>query len=125
MYSPATPRQRLLVHVHYMVHTLRRRDPLQLAEEEAAGAAASSSSSRAAAAPPGYEHTYPGLGVLEGVSSEGVAPGGLVVRAQFCGARLLHWLHERKAHGDQLLRACTQRLMWHVHQVFFNQLTLW
>lgn len=106
-----------------MVYQLRRRSPINLADEEAAAAGAADSSSSTAAAPPGYNHTYSGLGVLEGTA--GVSAEGLVVRAQFCGSRLLHWLHERKAHGDQLLRACTQRLMWHVHQVFFNQLALW
>jgi hypothetical protein len=139
-YLPACPHhhhhlQRLLVHVHYMVYQLRRRTPLTLAEEEAAAAAAGAAgSSSTAAGPPGYDHTYPGLGVLDGTESvsaddlggtAGVQTQGLVVRAQYYGARLLHWLHERKAHGDQLLRACTQRLMWHVNQVFFNQLTLW
>lgn len=66
-----------------------------------------------------------GLSQAELTDSTGVSNNGLVVQAQFCGARLLQWLQDRKAHGEPLLRLCTQRLMWHVYQVVFNQLTTW
>lgn len=105
--------QRLLVHVHYMVYELRRRSPIQLTLDSDGGGTTS---------PSGYDTSYAGLGALD---SEGVQPSGLVVKAQYCGARLLQWLHDRKAHGEPLLRTCTQRLMWHVYQIFFNQLTTW
>jgi hypothetical protein len=93
------------------VHALRRRNNLTLQAES------SNSSSTG-----GYDTKYPGLGALD---SEGLQAGGLVMEPKFCGAQLLQWLHERKAHGEQLLRTVTLRLMWHVHQVFFNQLTHW
>jgi hypothetical protein len=105
--------QRLLVHVHYMVYELRRRNPMQLTLDPNGGGTTS---------PSGYDTSYAGLGALD---SEGVQHSGLVVKAQHCGARLLQWLHDRKAHGEPLLRTCTQRLMWHVYQIFFNQLTTW
>jgi hypothetical protein len=87
--------QRLLVHVHYMVFELRRRNKINLQPAEQDDTDSFENSS------------------------------GMVAQKQFCGARLLQWLQERKAHGEPLLRLCTQRLMWHVYQVFFNQLTTW
>lgn len=99
-----------------MVYALRRRNSLTLQAEDSEGRTGRSSTS-------GYDSKYPGLGALE--DSGGPQAGGLVLEAKFCGAQLLQWLHERRAHGEQLLRTVTLRLMWHVHQVFFNQLTHW
>jgi len=94
--------QRLLTHMHFLVYELRRREKLNLTPN------GSSSSS--------------GGGALDSVPP---AAAELVVLPHTCGARLLHWLHDRKAHGEPLLQSCTQRLLWHVHQVMFNQLAMW
>lgn len=41
------------------------------------------------------------------------------------GAKLLSTLHGHRLNGQPLLQACLQRLLWHVNQVLFNQLTMW
>jgi hypothetical protein len=41
------------------------------------------------------------------------------------GAKLLCTLHGHRLNGQPLLQACLQRLLWHVNQVLFNQLTMW
>jgi hypothetical protein len=103
--------QRLLSHLHYLVYELRRKSSHTLQAEGSSGGSTS-----------GYDSKYLGLGALD---SEGLQGAGLIMAPRFCGAQLLQWLHDRKGHGEQLLRTVTLRLMWHVHQVFFNQLTHW
>jgi hypothetical protein len=58
-------------------------------------------------------------------SSAGDLLPELVLMAPTCGAKLLHWLHERRLNGEPMLQACVQRLLWHVNQVVFNQLSMW
>ncbi|KAM7521465.1 hypothetical protein LguiA_011367 [Lonicera macranthoides] len=42
-----------------------------------------------------------------------------------CGGRLLNLLHKRCHCGVPELQTCIQRLLWHGHQVMYNQLTAW
>lgn len=88
------------------MYELRRRDPSSLGPTLAAAATATGAASCFAPVTP---HST----------------DGLVVLPHTCGGPLLHWLSERKSNGEPVLRVCTQRLMWHVNQVLFNQLTLW
>ncbi|XP_006655007.3 gamma-tubulin complex component 4 [Oryza brachyantha] len=41
------------------------------------------------------------------------------------GGQLLNFLHKRCHCGVPELQSCIQRLLWHGHQVMFNQLTSW
>ncbi|KAL2227778.1 gamma-tubulin complex component 4 [Sesamum indicum] len=42
-----------------------------------------------------------------------------------CGGRLLNLLHKRCHCGVPELQTCIQRLLWHGHQVMYNQLASW
>ncbi|WOH01579.1 hypothetical protein DCAR_0520963 [Daucus carota subsp. sativus] len=48
-----------------------------------------------------------------------------IERDGICGGRLLNLLHKRCHCGVPELQACIQRLLWHGHQVMYNQLTSW
>jgi hypothetical protein len=86
----------LLPQLHQLTYNLRRR---RLPASNGGAAAA-----RAAAAP---------------------AEEVLEVPPEARGAKLLCTLHGHRLNGQPLLQACLQRLLWHVNQVLFNQLTMW
>lgn len=48
-----------------------------------------------------------------------------IERDGICGGRLLNLLHKRCHCGVPELQTCIQRLLWHGHQVMYNQLTAW
>lgn len=48
-----------------------------------------------------------------------------IERDGICGGRLLNLLHKRCHCGVPELQTCIQRLLWHGHQVMYNQLTSW
>ncbi|KAL6500310.1 Gamma-tubulin complex component 4 [Orobanche hederae] len=48
-----------------------------------------------------------------------------IERDNICGGRLLNLLHKRCHCGVPELQTCIQRLLWHGHQVMYNQLTSW
>lgn len=48
-----------------------------------------------------------------------------VERDGACGGRLLNLLHKRCHCGIPELQTCIQRLLWHGHQVMYNQLASW
>ncbi|KAF8058112.1 GCP4 [Scenedesmus sp. PABB004] len=87
--------QMLLPQLHQLAYDLRRRAPHAVGGGDAAAAACG------------------GAGVL------------LVAPPEARGARLLATLHAHRLNGQPLLQACLQRLLWHVNQVLFNQLTMW
>ncbi|WIA33536.1 hypothetical protein OEZ86_006660 [Tetradesmus obliquus] len=91
--------QMLLPQLHQLAYDLRRR---RLPASE--GGAAPAAAAAAAAAP---------------------AEEGLQVPREARGAKLLCTLHSHRLNGQPLLQACLQRLLWHVNQVLFNQLTMW
>jgi len=59
------------------------------------------------------------------VAAVGAGWGSLVAPPGAQGAKLLAVLHARRLNGQPLLQTCIQRLLWHVNQVLFNQLTMW
>ncbi|KAL7172120.1 hypothetical protein ACSBR2_031755 [Camellia fascicularis] len=48
-----------------------------------------------------------------------------IERDNICGGRLLNLLHKRCHCGVPELQTCIQRLLWHGHQVMYNQLASW
>ncbi|KVI12459.1 Spc97/Spc98 [Cynara cardunculus var. scolymus] len=48
-----------------------------------------------------------------------------IERDGICGGRLLNLLHKRCHCGVPELQTCTRRLLWHGHQVMYNQLASW
>nr|XP_043621014.1 gamma-tubulin complex component 4 homolog [Erigeron canadensis] len=48
-----------------------------------------------------------------------------IERDGICGGKLLNLLHKRCHCGVPELQACIQRLLWHGHQVMYNQLASW
>ncbi|PSR89518.1 Gamma-tubulin complex component like [Actinidia chinensis var. chinensis] len=48
-----------------------------------------------------------------------------IERERICGGRLLTLLHKRCHCGVPELQTCIQRLLWHGHQVMYNQLASW
>ncbi|KAL8149077.1 gamma-tubulin complex component 4 homolog isoform X2 [Apium graveolens] len=48
-----------------------------------------------------------------------------IERDDICGGQLLNLLHKRSHCGVPELQTCIQRLLWHGHQVMYNQLTAW
>ncbi|CAL5425982.1 unnamed protein product [Camellia sinensis] len=48
-----------------------------------------------------------------------------IEREDICGGRLLNLLHKRCHCGVPELQTCIQRLLWHGHQVMYNQLASW
>ncbi|KAL6957900.1 Gamma-tubulin complex component 4 [Sarracenia purpurea var. burkii] len=48
-----------------------------------------------------------------------------IERDSICGGRLLNILHKRCHCGVPELQTCIQRLLWHGHQVMYNQLACW
>ncbi|XP_031261658.1 gamma-tubulin complex component 4-like [Pistacia vera] len=48
-----------------------------------------------------------------------------IERDDICGGQLLNLLHKRCHCGVPELQACIQRLLWHGHQVMYNQLASW
>ncbi|CAA2957616.1 gamma-tubulin complex component 4 homolog [Olea europaea var. sylvestris] len=48
-----------------------------------------------------------------------------IERDGICGGRLLNILHKRCHCGVPELQTCIQRLLWHGHQVMYNQLASW
>ncbi|XP_051130924.1 gamma-tubulin complex component 4 [Andrographis paniculata] len=48
-----------------------------------------------------------------------------IERDNICGGKLLNLLHKRCHCGVPELQMCIQRLLWHGHQVMYNQLTSW
>eukprot|EP00775_Hariotina_reticulata_P005315 gene5317-5550_t len=62
--------------------------------------------------------------LLEQGAARGL-PGLVYQLADLQGAKLLAVLHARRLNGQPLLQTCVQRLLWHVNQVLFNQLTMW
>ncbi|KAL4572123.1 hypothetical protein LXL04_018892 [Taraxacum kok-saghyz] len=48
-----------------------------------------------------------------------------IERDGICGGKLLNLLHKRCHCGVPELQTCIQRLLWHGHQVMYNQLTSW
>ncbi|CAL9130281.1 unnamed protein product [Musa textilis] len=48
-----------------------------------------------------------------------------IEREDIRGGQLLNLLHKRCHCGVPELQACIQRLLWHGHQVMYNQLTYW
>ncbi|XP_027117835.2 gamma-tubulin complex component 4-like [Coffea arabica] len=48
-----------------------------------------------------------------------------IERDGYCGGRLLNLLHKRCHCGVPELQTCIQRLLWHGHQVMYNQLASW
>jgi hypothetical protein len=106
------PTQRLLPQLHQLVYNLRRRDATRMSEAERAACS---------------------LGFLGAASATSSGSGGsaaaqeavLVLAPSTCGARLLQRLHDQRLNGEPLLQAAMQRLLWHVNQVLFNQLTMW
>ncbi|XP_059625659.1 gamma-tubulin complex component 4 homolog [Cornus florida] len=48
-----------------------------------------------------------------------------IERDGICGGRLLNLLHKRCHCGVPELQTCIQRLLWHGHQVMYNQLASW
>ncbi|XP_057461589.1 gamma-tubulin complex component 4 [Actinidia eriantha] len=48
-----------------------------------------------------------------------------IEREGICGGRLLTLLHKRCHCGVPELQTCIQRLLWHGHQVMYNQLASW
>lgn len=101
--------QMLLPQLHQIVYDLRRRAPKsdsvsrRQSEDTAACAVDYDSASGSTA-----------------ISSE-----NLIIPPEARGAKLLATLHAHRLNGQPLLQACLQRLLWHVNQVVFNQLTMW
>ncbi|KAI3514670.1 hypothetical protein L1887_13274 [Cichorium endivia] len=48
-----------------------------------------------------------------------------IERDGICGGKLLNLLHKRCHCGVPELQTCIQRLLWHGHQVMYNQLASW
>ncbi|XP_075500920.1 gamma-tubulin complex component 4 homolog isoform X2 [Primulina tabacum] len=48
-----------------------------------------------------------------------------IERDNICGGKLLNLLHKRCHCGVPELQTCIQRLLWHGHQVMYNQLASW
>ncbi|CAH9112581.1 unnamed protein product [Cuscuta europaea] len=48
-----------------------------------------------------------------------------IERNGICGGKLLNLLHKRCQCGIPELQTCIQRLLWHGHQVMYNQLMSW
>ncbi|XP_071718909.1 gamma-tubulin complex component 4-like [Rutidosis leptorrhynchoides] len=48
-----------------------------------------------------------------------------IERDDICGGKLLNLLHKRCHCGVPELQACLQRLLWHGHQVMYNQIAAW
>lgn len=48
-----------------------------------------------------------------------------IERNGICGGKVLNLLHKRAHCGVPEVQACIQRLLWHGHQVMYNQLASW
>jgi hypothetical protein len=96
--------QTLLPELHQLTYDLRRRSTF-------------SSSNR-------HSSADGGAAAVE-VAAVGAGWGSLVAPPGAQGAKLLAVLHARRLNGQPLLQTCIQRLLWHVNQVLFNQLTMW
>lgn len=112
--------QMLLPQLHQLVYDIRRRaQPAMSSTVQQAPAAAADADS-----PP--SSSSGARDVNEAPDSPKVVSGDtLVVPPEARGAKLLATLHAHRLNGQPLLQACLQRLLWHVNQVLFNQLTMW